>query len=432
MKHIAVIMLLAGSLVGCAGQASSPWLVKRENSKPKSCQPLTSDQELVLGLSQEIASSGRLHAALANLERLPENLPEARLRKAQLLRMLGRSEAEQLYADLVNSCLAADAHHGLGQIEVARKNYNEALHHLRIATRLSPANDAMRNDLGVAYLNLRLLPEAHFELMTAMELNETDTRAAQNMLTLLIYQDKWQHARDLVARKKLTTAHFRAAEQRARTLLAENNEQEAIAADTSGLNKETAAKVAKKAQSQQKNVNASVSTPRPAPVKPRVSVSRPSPVAAQPSAPVSRPSPVAAQPSAPVSRPSPVAAQPSTPVSRPSAVAAQPSAPVSRPSPVAAQPSTPVSRPSPVAAQPSTPVSRPSPVATQPSAPVSRPSPVAAQPSAPVSRPSAVAAQPTPVQVSQPPINSTGSSAVRGVKRAPSSGPRRIEPITGY
>jgi len=397
MKHIAVIMLLAGSLVGCAGQASSPWLVKRENSKPKSCQPLTSDQELVLGLSQEIASSGRLHAALANLERLPANLPEARLRKAQLLRMLGRSDAEQLYADLVNTCLAADAHHGLGQVEVARKNYDEALHHLRIATSLSPANDAMRNDLGVAYLNLRLLPEAQFELMTAMELNEADTRAAQNMLTLLIYQDKWQDARDLVARKKLTTAHFRTAEQRARTLLAENNEQDAIGADKSGLNKETTPKVAEKTQTQQKNVNAPVSTPRPAPAQPRISVSRPSPVVAQPSAPVSRPSPVAVKPSAPVSRPSPVAAKPSAPVSRPSAVAAQPSAPVSRPSPVAAQPSAPESRPSAVVAPPSRSIY-----------------------------------SPTPVQVSQPATNSTGSSSVRGVKRAPSSGPRPIEPITGY
>lgn len=120
MKHILVMMLLAVTLVGCAADPASPWLVQRESSKPRSCEPLTSDQELVLGLSQEMASSGRLHAALANLERLPTDLPEARLRKAQLLRVLGRPEAQPLYSGLVNTCLVADAHHGLGRNSCCR------------------------------------------------------------------------------------------------------------------------------------------------------------------------------------------------------------------------------------------------------------------------------------------------------------------------
>ncbi|MDD2223730.1 MAG: tetratricopeptide repeat protein [Pseudomonas sp.] len=441
MKHIAVIMLLAGSLVGCAGQASSPWLIKRENSKPKSCQPLTSDQELVLSFSQEVASTGRLHAALANLERLPANLPEARLRKAQLLRMLGRSEAEQLYADLVNTCLVADAHHGLGQIEVARKNYSQALEHLRIATSLSPANDAMRNDLGIAYLNLRLLPEAQFELMTAMELNETDTRAAQNMLTLLIYQDKWQNAKDLVASKKLTTAQFRAAEKRARILLAENAEQQAAESQAALLKKKAAPEVVEKSRPVKDKSDTPVSRPSPAPAQPRIAVARPSPVA-QPEASAPRPSSVAAQPKATASRPSPVAAQPKAAASRPSPVAAQPKAAASRPSSVAAQPKATASRPSPVAAQPKTTVSRPSPVAAQPQASAPSPRPVAAQPKVSASRPSLIVVQPstsaasssqTTVQASQPSTDSAGSEIViRGVKRASSTAPRPVMPITGY
>ena len=220
MKHIVAVMVLAGSLVGCASQEPSAWMVKRDSKEPKACQPLTNDQELVLAMSQDIASSGKLHAALANLERLPSHLPEARLRKAQLLRVLGRPEAESLYRGLSNTCLIAEAHHGLGQIEVARKDYPSALRHLRKATSLAPANDAMRNDLGVAYLNLDQVAEAHFELMTAMELNEGDSRAAQNLLTLFIYQDNWKSARNLVASKKLTTAQFKEAEKRARALQA--------------------------------------------------------------------------------------------------------------------------------------------------------------------------------------------------------------------
>src|SRR5699024_6670868 len=71
MKRVTAMLLLAGSLAGCASNAvsESPWLVQRDMNAPKSCEPLTADQELVLGLSQEMADAGRRHAALANLER---------------------------------------------------------------------------------------------------------------------------------------------------------------------------------------------------------------------------------------------------------------------------------------------------------------------------------------------------------------------------
>lgn len=331
MKHILVMMLLAVTLVGCAADPASPWLVQRESSKPRSCEPLTSDQELVLGLSQEMASSGRLHAALANLERLPTDLPEARLRKAQLLRVLGRPEAQPLYSGLVNTCLVADAHHGLGQIAVADKSYTQALHHLRIATSLAPASDAMRNDLGVTYLNMQRLSEAHFELMTAMELNEADTRATQNMLTLLIYQDKWNHARDLVTKKKLTTDQFRDAEKRATALKAEH--AALLAADRRSGRVPPSRPVEKIQPNKAKTI-------APVPVQPAV-VRKPVPAAVKPAArsaaPTSKKTPAIA--------PAPVrAVQPSTPAkvrpvsapasSRPAAV--KPSQPAAKAAPVGA------------------------------------------------------------------------------------------------
>lgn len=385
MKHIVVMMLLAGTLVGCAADPATPWLVQREVSKPKSCEPLTSDQELVLGLSQDMANSGRLHAALANLERLPAKLPEARLRKAQMLRVLGRSEAEQLYAELVNTCLVADAHHGLGQIEVARKNYPRALHHLRIATSLSPANDAMRNDLGVAYLNMQRLPEAHFELMTAIELNETDTRAAQNMLTLLIYQDKWNHARDLVSRKKLTTDQFRDAEKRATALKAEH---------------------AARLESAKRGGQAPVSRP----------VERIQPAAAvKPAAAVTAPS-VA---------PRPAAINPSPAAARSASAAVQPASTAVRPVPVATPVRPTAVRPAPVAVKPA-----PAAIRTAPASAVQAiASPAAARSSTVAAKP---ASAPMAVQPMQPASSRATDGAIRGVQRAPSSGSRLIEPITGY
>lgn len=220
MRRVAAVLLVAGVLAGCASHPSeTPWLVQRELNPPKSCEPLTADQELVLGVSQEMVAAGRRHAALANLERLPNSLPPVRLSKARLLRLLGHgSEAEALYSSLLGTCLVADARHGLGQLEAGRGNHAMAQRHLRAAASLAPANESIRNDLGVVYMNQRRLSEARFELLTAMELNENARRAPQNLLVLLIYQGNWQGARDLVSAKGLSSDDFARAEQRAKTM----------------------------------------------------------------------------------------------------------------------------------------------------------------------------------------------------------------------
>lgn len=236
MRRATAVLLLAGTLVGCATHSAneSPWLVQRDTNMPRSCKPLTADQELVLGLSQEMASAGRRHAALANLERLPNEVPQVRLSKARLLRVLGHgSEAEMLFHGLLNSCLVADANHGLGQIEASRGNYPQAQSYLRTAASLSPASEAIRNDLGVVYMNQRRLSEAQFELLTAMELGDHSRRAAMNMLTLLVYQGQWQAAQELVAAKGLSSADFKQAEQRAQAMRSQDApETAALAAPT--------------------------------------------------------------------------------------------------------------------------------------------------------------------------------------------------------
>lgn len=236
MRRATAVLLLAGTLVGCATHSAneSPWLVQRDTNMPRSCEPLTADQELVLGLSQEMASAGRRHAALANLERLPNEVPQVRLSKARLLRVLGHgSEAEMLFHGLLNSCLAADANHGLGQIEASRGSYPQAQSYLRTAASLSPASEAIRNDLGVVYMNQRRLSEAQFELLTAMELGDHSRRAAMNMLTLLVYQGQWQAAQELVAARGLSSADFKQAEQRAQAMRSQDApETAALAAPT--------------------------------------------------------------------------------------------------------------------------------------------------------------------------------------------------------
>ncbi|MCO5786849.1 hypothetical protein DHB74_10835 [Pseudomonas sp. G11-1] len=301
MKRVTAMLLLAGSLAGCASNSvsESPWLVQKDASAPRSCEPLTADQELVLGLSQEMASAGRRHAALANLERLPSDVPQVRLSKARLLRVLGHgNEAEALYSSLLNSCLMADANHGLGQIEAARGRYTEAQGYLRNAASLSPANESIRNDLGVVYMNQRRLSEARFELLTAMELNENSRRAPQNLLALLIYQGDWQGARELVSAKGLSSDDFKRAEQRAQDMRSKETSAPTPAVAVQPLATPepagTAAAVASLAAPAAAPVRSAARAPAAVPAATRV------PIAAPVTAPAPAPTPVTARAPVPV------------------------------------------------------------------------------------------------------------------------------------
>ena len=203
-------------LGGCAtpGASNPPWLALNS-----SCAKLSGDQELSMNLADDMAKQGKLHASLANLQSLPERYGQVQLRKARIYRQLGRSEAEPLYRGLLGTCLAADGEHGLGQLAVGRGDNAQALTYLQNAARLAPTDANIRNDLGVVYLNLLRVDDARFEFLTALELSkEDDGLAALNLVTLLIYQDNWQQAAELVTRAGLTPQQESDAQARAQAL----------------------------------------------------------------------------------------------------------------------------------------------------------------------------------------------------------------------
>jgi Flp pilus assembly protein TadD len=210
------IALIAAALAACSSQPAGQRAAAVNTAA--SCSRLDNDQELVVNVSQELVQDGRLHAALANLESLPENLPAVRLHKARILRVLGDRRAEGMYRSLLDTCLVAAGHHGLGQIAAADGRYQEAFEQLRTAAHLTPADGLVRNDLGLVLMHLGRLSEARFELITAVELNDANPQPLENLLTLLIYQDRWQEAGELVKKKGLPPEHFQLAEERARKL----------------------------------------------------------------------------------------------------------------------------------------------------------------------------------------------------------------------
>lgn len=215
MKAVIVVFGLL-LLSGCASDGSALWMAFQPGET--SCAKLSSDEELALSQAQSMADEGRLHASLANLESLPDTSGEVRLRKAKVLRLIGQSEAEPLYRSLLGTCRAAEGEHGLGQLAVARGNNDQALEHLVNAAKLAPTDEKIRNDLGVVYLNQLKLEQARFEFLTAIELKQSDTLAAVNLVTLLIYQDNWKQASELVSRLGLSPEQVSEAQARAEKL----------------------------------------------------------------------------------------------------------------------------------------------------------------------------------------------------------------------
>ena len=209
-------VLIAGlallMLGGCATNGQSPWAAL---TTPGSCSKPSADQELALNLSADRANEGKLHASLANLQNLPDTLPQVRQRKARNYRLLGRSEAEPLYRSLLGTCMTAEGEHGLGQLAAAKGDNGQAMAHLQRAARLAPTDEKIRNDLGVVYLNQLRLEDARFEFMTAIELKQGEPLAAVNLVTLLIYQDDWGQAAKVVSQLGLSPEQVTEAQARA-------------------------------------------------------------------------------------------------------------------------------------------------------------------------------------------------------------------------
>lgn len=226
---IACSLLLLG---GCATNGQMPWAGL---GTPGSCAKPGADQELSLNLADEMANDGKLHASLANLQNLPESLPQVRQRKARTYRLLGRSEAEPLYRSLLGTCMTAEGEHGLGQLAAARGDNGLAMTHLQRAAQLAPTDEKIRNDLGVVYLNQLRVEDARFEFMTAIELKQGDPLAAVNLVTLLIYQNDWGQAAKVVSQLGLSREQFTEAQARAEKLKAAGVAARKVAAVSQAL-----------------------------------------------------------------------------------------------------------------------------------------------------------------------------------------------------
>ena len=70
----------------------------------------------------------------------------------------------------------------------------------------------------MVYLNQLRLEDARFEFLTAIELKQNNQLATLNLVTLLLYQNNWQQAAEVVSRAHLTPEQFTDAQERAEKL----------------------------------------------------------------------------------------------------------------------------------------------------------------------------------------------------------------------
>jgi Flp pilus assembly protein TadD len=202
----AAVLLLGCQSLAPARSASNDSF---ERSSDPAAAPTTADNAAVrLDLILRMIEQGHLHAALAHLDSLPERdaaLPAARLARAAALRRLARApEAEQMFRELLDTPLAAEAYRGLGLLEAARGDVGAAVASLESARAARPTDTRIRNDLGYALLLAGRLGEAETELRTAVDLGD-GKRAVRNLVMLLFLRAEDRAALELAARSGLSS-----------------------------------------------------------------------------------------------------------------------------------------------------------------------------------------------------------------------------------
>ncbi|MFV3307430.1 tetratricopeptide repeat protein [Pseudomonas sp. NY15181] len=219
MRNAVAVGLLSLTLGGCASLGTL-------GGSPvgQSCsEHLGQTVELQLNLAREMLDQGRAHAALANLETLPQDSLDVRESKALALRRIGSPLARTEYQSLLSTCKAAEAHHGLGLIAMRSGNRIEAERELREAARLQPTDSSFRNDLGVVLLDRGDRSGARFEFITALELSEGGKLPATNLLSLMYLEGENSQAEGLIQRTGLSTDDVREAHERADALRSPNS-----------------------------------------------------------------------------------------------------------------------------------------------------------------------------------------------------------------
>lgn len=211
-----LVLLMGALLPGCANwPPQTDSLPGRKNTSNCDGSLSAADKTRLTGIEQ-LVGEGKFYAALAQLDALGIDAPQANLIRADALRRIDRtSEAQVLYQGLLNSCLDGRAQHGLGLIASKAGQQAAGLAYLQKARQALPTDSNIRNDLGYAYLLAGQYDAAEFEFLTVLDLNPQDAKASRNLVLLAFMQGKTDKALTLARKMGLDETTINRLQQQA-------------------------------------------------------------------------------------------------------------------------------------------------------------------------------------------------------------------------
>lgn len=208
-KLIVFAALLA--LAGCGLVTRAPQTANACAAAPDSATGVR------LALVRQQMAAGKYHAALAHLDGIGSDAPEALLLRARASRAIADDNAATAsYRALLHTCMKAYGYQGLGTLAADRGDLTEALAQLQQARQLAPTDADVRNDYGFALLAAGEIDAALGEFRTAVELQTGDRIALSNLVVTLFIAGRDEEARTLATGHALGTADIETLAQRAR------------------------------------------------------------------------------------------------------------------------------------------------------------------------------------------------------------------------
>lgn len=218
-----IVIIISCLMAGCTGTSATRPDTSSDIRQPADLADCDrkdpSDHSLKPDLVAKLLAEDRFHAALAQLDALPQQTAYTRYLRAHTLRLLDRrSEAEEMYQTLLESCMEGYARHGLGLLSTGQGDITAAQNYLLQAREQLPLDPRVRNDYGYVLLLAGQPQQAYFEFMTALELKDAGRQPRHNALLTLIVLDRMEQAKAFAKRMELTDSDIARAQVRARQL----------------------------------------------------------------------------------------------------------------------------------------------------------------------------------------------------------------------
>lgn len=194
-------------LLGQADGGDAPSIPAGRTSNLSQCPEISPADNTQLEMIGRVVEENRPYAALAFLDASRLETPKADLLRASSLRQTNQLEAAAaLYRKLIDSCVSGFAYQGLGLIYNQRGQNEAAAKSLALAAKLIPVDSTIRADYGYALAVLGQHDAALKEYLTAIELNNKNQRAINNLLLLMLQTGQQDKALQLAKSFGMTAA----------------------------------------------------------------------------------------------------------------------------------------------------------------------------------------------------------------------------------